>query len=243
MSFIITLHVREGLVMAADSRLTLSRTQGTPPAAVQLLSVAQSDANYKIFLAPNNVGIATYGPAEIGGVPLAGYIESFIASNCTGPSVPVSTTANLLLGYFSEFSPPPAADFHVAGYDATLSPPEQQLWLVSVAGNLVKRLDVPGDQGVHWGGESDVLARLIQPVQQLDPSGKPLTVLPFFAIPWQFFTLQDAIDFASFALRATIDSLRFQPRPKTVGGPIDILVIKPEGAKWIAHKELHAPSA
>jgi hypothetical protein len=242
MSFIITLHVREGIVMAADSRLTLNQTQGTPPSSVSVLAVAQSDANYKLFVTPNGVGISTFGAADIAGVPLAGYVESFIASTCSTAGVSVSATTKLLLAYFSKFSPLPSTDFHVAGYDTASNPPEQQLWLVSVAKNVVKRLDVPGQQGANWGGEADILARLIQPVQQLDPSGKPLATLPYFQVLWPLFTLQDAIDFASFAVRATIDAIRFQPRPKTVGGPIDLLVIKPDGPQWIARKKLHAPT-
>ncbi len=53
-------------------------------------------------------------------------------------------------------------------------------------------------------------------------------------------TLQDGIDFAVFAIRTTIDTMRFQMCVKTVGGPIDVLVIKPSGAQWISRKELRA---
>jgi hypothetical protein len=52
--------------------------------------------------------------------------------------------------------------------------------------------------------------------------------------------VQDAIDYALYAVRVTIDTIRFQARPKTVGGPVDILVIRPTGAQWIQRKELHA---
>lgn len=53
-------------------------------------------------------------------------------------------------------------------------------------------------------------------------------------------TLQDAIEFAEFTISATINSMKFQKCKKTVGDPIDILVLKPEGASWIRQKELHA---
>jgi hypothetical protein len=66
-----------------------------------------------------------------------------------------------------------------------------------------------------------------------------VATVPSFGIPFQFFTLQDAIDFAVYAVRVTIDSIRFQTRAKTVGGPIDVLVIKPTEACWIDKKELH----
>jgi hypothetical protein len=84
------------------------------------------------------------------------------------------------------------------------------------------------------------LTRLIQPVGELDADGKVIRVLPQYGVPWNFFTLQDAIDFAIFAVGATIEAIRFQPRAKTVGGAVDVLVITPTAAKWIRRKELHA---
>lgn len=77
MSFIISLYVREGIVMASDSRLTLntSSKQGK-----QVISVAtgMSDSNYKTFLGAQGFGISTFGQADIKGVPLSGYIEAFV---------------------------------------------------------------------------------------------------------------------------------------------------------------------
>ena len=58
-------------------------------------------------------------------------------------------------------------------------------------------------------------------------------------ILWTLMTLQDAIDFVRYAINTTIDTMRFTNVNKTVGGPIDILVITPNKAKWISHKKLH----
>lgn len=65
------------------------------------------------------------------------------------------------------------------------------------------------------------------------------TLFADYNIPFNFFTLQDSIDFAKYALQTTIDTMKFENRIKTVGGPIDILVIKPNGGFWINRKELH----
>src|SRR4051812_6755637 len=88
MTFIITLYVNEGIVMACDSRLTLSRSvtnenQFKGQQTQVLIDIVQSDANFKIFMAPNDVGIMTCGDASIEGVPLAGYIEAFIDEEIT----------------------------------------------------------------------------------------------------------------------------------------------------------------
>lgn len=60
----------------------------------------------------------------------------------------------------------------------------------------------------------------------------------FFGIGFNYFTLQDAIDFAQYAVDSTIKTMFFQDRVKTVGGPIDILAIKPSGTFWVQRKEL-----
>jgi hypothetical protein len=238
MSFIITLYVREGMVMASDSRLTLNATRQEGPQQFVNVAVGQSDFSYKTFLAPGGIGISTYGAADILGVPIAGFVESFIQEELAERGVPVDQVPGILLEYFRRFSPPPKTQFHVAGYLTTEKGKEQQVWSVDVQENKTARLNPLGQQGASWGGEGDILARIIMPVTEVDDKGQPTRRTPQFPIPWPFFTLQDAIDFAVFAVRSTIDAIRFQPRPKTVGGPIDVLVIKPDGAYWVQRKEL-----
>jgi len=75
-------------------------------------------------------------------------------------------------------------------------------------------------------------------VGALDQAGKLANELPSFGVAFQHFTLQDAIDFAVYAIRTTADTMRFQLRPQTVGGPIDALVIRPSEARWLRRKEL-----
>jgi hypothetical protein len=237
MSLVITLNVREGIVMASDSRITLNRTLGAPPNQTVALSVGQSDSNYKTFLTSDGVGISTFGDASINGVPLSGFIDSFINDIANPKKLAVDVLPGELLTYFAAMQPQPATQFHVAGYKKVQGTTEQHVWTVSVATANTQRVNV-GDQGIAWGGEIDILTRLIQQVATLDAAGTIENVLPYHPIPWGFFTLQDAIDFSTFALRSTIDAMKFQPRPKTVGGPIDILAIKPSEAFWVQHKEL-----
>ena len=238
MSFIITMYVREGIVMASDSRLTLNSEQPREKQVVNI-AVGLSDSNYKTFLAPNRVGISTYGLAEIKGSPIGGFIESFIQEQLTGTNIEIHQIAQKLLEYFRRGESAPATQFHVAGYKEDQDSKDQQVWHVDVAQNITRRLNPPGTQGAWWGGEADIVTRMVNPVGTLDKDGNLAERLPYFQIPWQFFTLQDAIDFCVFAVRSTIDAIRFQPRPKTVGGPIDVLVIKPDKAFWVQRKELH----
>lgn len=236
MSFIITLNVREGIVMASDSRLTLNTQKQIDEQTINQISVGMSDSNYKTFLTNNKIGISTFGAAEIQGIPIAGYIESFINTPCKNEDT-VEDVAQKILDHFRAFNPIPATQFHVAGYQVENDEKVQHIWNVDVANNKKIRLNI-NEPGASWGGEGDILSRIIQPTAQIDQKKKITNIMPHFGIPFRFFTLQDAIDFSIFAVRSTIDAIRFQPRPKTVGGPIDVLVIKPKEAFWVQRKEL-----
>ena len=62
-------------------------------------------------------------------------------------------------------------------------------------------------------------------------------------IIWDTMSLQDAIDFTIYAIQTTIDTMRFQARPKNVGGPIDVLLFTTsEKPRWIQSKEYHGKS-
>jgi hypothetical protein len=237
MSFIITVYVREGIVMASDSRLTLNSSQQQQGQQTIRLAVGQSDSNYKTFLVPGNIGITTYGAADIQGIPIGGFIEGFIHEQLGGSSHAVDEVPSLLLDYFKQMDAPPDTGFHVAGHKIVGNQRQQQVWQVTVKTGDIRQINEHNKQGAAWGGEADILARLLQPVWVKDAEGE-LKPLPSYTIPWQFFTLQDGVDFAVYALRTTIDSLRFQPRPKTVGGPIDVLVLKPDQAFWVQRKQL-----
>jgi len=225
--------------MASDSRLTLTARREQDDKQIVQLSVGQSDSSYKTFLAPNNVGLSTSGDADIQGAPVAGYVESFISEKLAQDPPEVDGVPERLLDYFRKFPGPPNIQFHVAGYKTENDERQQHVWDVAVSTGVIERQNPPGRQGATWGGEADILARLVQRVGVLDSEGRVVEALPYHKVPWQFFTLQDAIDFAVYAVRVTIDSIRFLPRPKTVGGPIDVLVIKPNEAFWVQRKQLH----
>lgn len=242
MSFVIAIYVKEGIVLASDSRTTFNSTKTLPPqkegdlpSVVNQLGVHISDTNYKSFVTTNHVGITTCGDASIKGLPITGYIESFIREY---DSADVETIANALLPYFKTIEPNLKSVFTVAGYKYVKENQyEQKVYVINTQRGTVEALNTTA-QGAHWDGETDVLIRLIQPLCVKQEKGPHLD-LPQYNIPWNFFTLQDAIEFAEYATKVTIDTMKFQERVKTVGGPIDILVLKPNSHQWIAHKELH----
>src|SRR6516164_3733621 len=138
MSLIITITTREGIVMAADSRLTLtfpdtSFSDPNNPNAKHFISVPQSDSTRKLFLAEHRIGISTCGTATVGNVPISGFVESFIRTLLEGISV--EDTAERLLQHFVKIDPKLVTYFHVAGYSDTGAERLTETWLVSIAEN------------------------------------------------------------------------------------------------------------
>lgn len=247
MSLIITIHTNEGIIMASDSRTTFNKRDFSPlpdgkgAIITNNQGVHYSDTTNKTFLTKNNIGISTCGAAAINGKPVAGYIEEFMNAKASG-NENVSNVARLLLEEFMGFSPIPDIIFHVSGYELVDELLRQKFYRVFVADNKVIEIDVES-QGAAWNGETEILSRIVNPYwSEIKKADGTTTYKKHNAppIPWNFFSLQDAIDFAKYAMNTTIETMRFQERLKTVNAPIDILAIKPSGAFWIQKKELHA---
>lgn len=237
MSFIITVYTNEGIVMASDSRTTYTTTLTKPDGTVEKkIGVQITDTTYKTFMCNKRIGLSTCGTSSINSMPIAGFIEDFIANKVSDDSS-VEDVAQGLVDYFSAFSPVPNTNFIVAGYnnDDLI----QHISRVYVAPKTIIPTKDPSNPGVLWDGETDIFKRLIKNVALKNDDGT-YRDLDTYSTGYNFFTLQDAIDYAVYAVDVTIKTMFFQDRVKTVGGPIDILAIKPSGAFWVQRKELHA---
>lgn len=242
MSLVISVYVGEGIVLAGDSRSSFNTTHktagkdGTPEKEIHHHSIHVSDTSYKVFVTNSHVGILTCGDASVLGIPIVQFMENFIRQYDNSN---VDEIANEIGRYFHSIDANLNTHFIVAGYmQKEDSSYEQRVYQVLTAEQTVNLKNISGIQGAIWDGVTDVLSRLMQNIaykingQYIDGE--------FFEIMWNYFTLQDAIDFAQYAIKVTIDTLKFQKREKLVGGPIDILVLKPGYHQWIAHKELHS---
>jgi len=239
MSFIITIATQEGIVMATDSRITINGIRQVDGKTVVDPAVSQSDTSYKTFLAGGTIGISTFGAATVQGVPLSGYIDAFILEKVS-KDVNIEDIPSLITSYVKSLPEVIDAGFHVAGYTTKDG---KKVPYISRVFPINERIDniVPSKQirGVIWDGESDVMIRIIYSNLFLQDEQGKFNQLPSYGIPFDMFTLQDAIDFAVYAVRVTSDTMRFQLRYKTVGGPVDVLVLKPEGATWLQRKDLY----
>jgi len=243
-SFVVTVYVPEGIIMASDSRQSV-KIEATTPEGEKLPPVhtIASDFTYKTFLLKQQkVGISVHGDAILGGVQIESNIkrleEEALSDNDT-----IDKVLDTLLSYFRERFPEADTTFYVAGFKKEEGISVPHFYRCHIGKNEKNRvnLDTSTNQvkyGCSWGGESDIISVMLKSHQILGPDNKPIPA-PTSPIIYQSMNIQDAIDFAIYTVRITIDTMRFQARPKTVGGPIDVLLLTPEEARWIQRKQLH----
>lgn len=237
MSLIVTIRVNEGIVMAGDSRATFNVQKVENNQTIRGVGVHFTDTSNKVFLAPNGVGLSYCGEAACEGKPLSGYLEKFIFGELT-KDTPTADVAPLLMDFFKKFHPVPKSAFHISGFLKENDSYVGKVWRAFPAENRLENI-IDDKPGACWNGEVDVLARLLQQVNIKSANGKDVAMATF-PVPWDLFTLQDAVDFAEYAIATTIDAMRFQLRPKTVGGPVDILALKAGESIWVKKKTLEA---
>lgn len=242
MSLVIATYVPKGIVMASDSRQSITVEGKTPEGKDFKVETVNSDAVSKTFLLENHkVGISSFGRDVLGGQQMASHIKSFIEGELASID-DVETIPRKLVEYFRGSFLDADTGFHIAGYkrEGKLSVPH--VYYCHVARNAVERRNVKSDgslsYGAAWSGQIDVLVSILNPVIIKDEAGNENVIRQVAPIVWEVMTLQDAIDFSIYAIRTTIDTISFQARPKNVGGPVDVLVITPDGARWIQRKEL-----
>lgn len=249
MSLIVTVWCPEGIVMASDSRLTYTTTEtqrdneGTRIERSQL-GTHFTDTAYKTFRFRNGrIGVSTCGDGKVGDKRVTQFVEelfnTFGGENFgEGKEVTVEGMSKKLHEALKAVQASVSISFIVAGYDS------KEDWVPKVW--KVSQDSISGGEekgfGATWDGQRNILSRLFTSLFVKRETDKGVQYIPHTEWPvlWDFFTLQDAVDFAEYAIRTTIETMRFQRCVKSVGGPIDILVLKPSGGQWIARKELFA---
>ena len=221
-SLITTIFIPEGIVMASDSRESILFLLNG------VITSIFSDTATKLFLSKKHkIGISSCGIRELNDISITSHIRNFIEKELTDDD-DIITVTNKLFEYFKDLS---ASNeiiyFHVAGYKKENKVSVPYVYFLSIKDNLIKRRNSYSDNlknyGIIYNGETDILESLL--------SSEVAFIL------WEEMTLQDAIDFSIYAIRTTIDRMRLQTRPQTVGEPIDVLLISPEEAKFIQNKE------
>ncbi|HUF54727.1 MAG TPA: hypothetical protein VMR52_13320 [Dehalococcoidia bacterium] len=234
MSLTVTVYVPSGIVMAADSRMSALRSEereldGKKTTLQQ--QIVLSDSAYKILpLDRAGLGIAVYDSLIVDNQPIESHVQRF-ETEVLEEGDDIDAVTDKFMAYFHERYPSVPVGMHVAGY-RTQGKARLPVVLVghTVRETVVRRVNLNDQGDLQFGvvraGDTAIVNRLINKA-----------TLPLFAA----MPLQDAIDYAVHLIRTTIETMRFEPRFPSVGGPIDVLVIEPDGMRWVQRKELRAP--
>ena len=257
----------EGMVLAADSRVTLFNQipqQPAPNAPVNappqiLIIPATFDNATKVLKVEgqDHVGSVTYGLGAFmttnGPRTMHSFIPEFeqeLEQANTG-RLSVSDFANRLSEFFlrqwnQHVNRPPnpgeEISFLVGGYDVGASYGRGFLFVIPTHATPVEQNAGPGQFGITWGGQHDLVFRLLYGFDvelpefvraTLNLTPQQLLTLrqqmePRFAagIPFQFLPLQDCVDLAVFLIQSTIRFQKFRTTVvRGVGGSVDVATV------------------
>lgn len=218
MSIMCSVYVPEGIVIAADSRMTGNIMVKTPDGKTQPQGMfTMSDNAQKVFLLNKvKVGISSCGLAVLDNKTISDYLRIFEIEEVK-KNDSVTDVAKKLWTYAYSFLP--KVHFFVCGYE------EDEPFVYDVSKEL-KRINMDNGKiryASSWSGEQQAITKLLnsQPPTPIDHNMMPL---------------KDAIDFAEFLIDVTIKLQRFEMKPKLCGGAVDVLVLTKDDAFWHKHK-------
>lgn len=254
----ISVRVPDGTVLAADSLASIRATItpmgefGTKcPKCKEDIKVSDikfppigmpaggSPFGRKLFnIEKRNIGIAIYGATALNGRTVESHVREFEKMKIVGKET-VEEVAKKLGDYFHDKVKKEVKDltkipekqlvigFQVAGYDEK-DVEIGKTFLIKIGRKVTIEPKHVKGYGCTWGGQGEVVGKL----WKVDPS------IPIAKPAYALMTLQDAIDYAIFLIRTTIDYQRFATMVPTVGGDIDVAIITHHGGfEWIQQKE------
>ena len=248
MSLCIVVNGPEGVVLAADTRLTLTY-QGKP--------LAFDNASKLLHIGPS-VAAVVYGSAAIGTQPIHALVSAFKREfelvHGADSRLSVEEYATHLIAFLRErwdkLHPSDArpTSLIIAG----LSPgwPHGEMWRSIDLGHPAPTFTDPMTFGMSWGGQIEVVNRLLHGIDsgllrhlrtrlkksRIDDHLNEYTLnLPFASMP-----LQDCIDLATLLIDTTIKLQALSLTDRVVGGTIEVMAITPEGgAQWVQRRAIH----
>jgi len=251
----------EGIVLAADSRVTLVAKRDGREIPVNF----DNASKLLTFGKPNTyVGAVTYGAAVIGQTPnnirtAYSFIPEFEAGLPKGRlSVKgfVKKFTDFFLEQWQNKMPNnydgPGITFIIGGFSE--KSPYGSMYLLNIPNEPSPKEQSPDSFGIAWGGQSKLASRLIHGYDpdllkivksKLKLSDKQIEELKgelrqlSMGVPYPVLPLQDCIDLAVFLVKTTIEAQKLSIAIRGVGGAIDVAVITGRhGLRIIQQKEL-----
>ena len=261
MTICVVVKVAEGLVLAADSAATLEgKIAGKPAGVLQLFEFANKIARIKDY----PIGVMSWGLASISDRSIQSLImewEYNYKNKKNNAQYTVQTVGQDLLAFlkkrYNKAYPPkgdrPLLGLFVGGYSARRFFADEYVYEFPTSNRLKRqRPDRAGgrpDFGADWFGQTDALTRLVKgfdgpALSELIRRGADQAIVQKWVddsvselrLVFDGMPIQDAVDFANYAVQVTIGRFRFGIGPPVCGGDIDIAVITPDAFEWAERK-------
>ena len=243
----------EGIVLAADSRVTLETQKNIDPNTKFIMHSTYDNATKLLKVnGQNHIGAVTYGLAALGGNEprtAHSFIPEFEAElmKTHNKRLSVQEFADEFSNFFmkqwgklmsSNYQGAPMV-FLIGGYD--IDAPYGRVFEISIPDKPSPNELNPSSFGITFGGQTECVARILQ---GFDPNIKSVLKQKFslddnqanqlitdlsgqlaINIPYEFLPLQDCVDLCIFLIKATIQMQQLAIGIRGVGGAIDIAVI------------------
>ena len=245
MSLVIAIKGPEGIVLAADTRVTLTSGSDSREAyfdnSSKLLTVGGLH---------NRVAALTYGAGSVSGRIVSGLISEF-QQTIGDTRLSTREYATQFSQFFTQqwnLSDNTANFWFLVGGVDDKAPYGDLYSLMIPSGELTQHF--PGSAfGVQWGGQSEIVHRIILGYdQRLSSLVSKVDVVALeeamgskleTRIPYQLLSLQDCINLAIALIKTTMTIQSLSLEPRRVGGTIEVLVITPNGGvQWVQKREL-----
>jgi hypothetical protein len=261
MSLGIAIKGPEGLVLAAESRVTVGTKLGEYQVPVYF------DNATKVFglEEPNNfTGLVTYGQALIGQRTAYSFLPELDASLKAegGARLPVKEISQRISDFYmsqwkSAHTKPyvgPPMTFLVGGFDE--GAPYGRIFEINLPTQPAPKEQSPGENqfGITWGGQREFVDRLIQGYdpqlfailkKQAELQDEDVEALKKacaelqMKLPMNVMALQDCVDLALFFIKTTILGQELVVGIRGCGGQIDIATItRREGLRYVQRKQI-----
>lgn len=215
MSLLVSLILKDGIIMSSDSRTTWKKKD----------SVTYTDKTYKTILMDNRIGISHCLNATVNGITIHEHLKNFIKIN---KGKLITRIPTLLKQYFLELNPNCKIEFLICGYIKE----KPYAYRVETQGEITKL--VTSSPNVYWAGERDVPSRLFSEVYLKRTNQYKLH--SSYKLKLDSMSIPEGIDFSEFIINTAKQVMSYQECDQTIGGPIDILILKPYESYWYRRK-------
>ena len=256
----------EGIVLAADSRVTLTAEMQREEKRMLLPSTFDNATKLLRIAGQDHIGAVTYGVGAIGQQEprtahslLPEFEGALVRDHVSRLSV--EGLAGKLGDFFMEQwrarmpegHTGPDMVFLIGGFDE--GTPYGRVYKVDIPSNPTPQEQDAGQFGITWGGQLEHTSRLIKGFDPQLPSiakdfleltneqqlalEKHLEGALSLPIPYPFLPLQDCVDLSIFLIRTTMDLQSWIVGVRGVGGAIDVATItRTEGFKPVQQKTI-----